>query len=79
MSSDGLEKLGADEFLVSLAAKPLNLHEHPPQQVESSPVPDSGSSADLVLPSSHQQEVPDHKAEDSPTAVPGSSVDPAAV
>ncbi|KAL8443794.1 hypothetical protein Emag_005808 [Eimeria magna] len=77
MSSDDLEKLGPDEFLMSLAAEPWNLHEDPPQQVESAPFPDSGSSADLVLPSPHQQEVPDPKAEDSPAAAPGSSVDPA--
>ncbi|KAL8451261.1 hypothetical protein Emag_002818 [Eimeria magna] len=78
MSSDDLEKLGPDEFLMSLAAEPSILHEDPPPQVGSAPVPDSSSSADLVLPSPHQQEVPDPKTEDSPAAVPGSSVDPAA-
>ncbi|KAL8440664.1 hypothetical protein Emag_007839 [Eimeria magna] len=78
MSSDDLEKLGPDEFLMSLAAEPSILHEDPPPQVGSAPVPDSSSSADLVLPSPHQQEVPDPKTEDSPAAVAGSSVDPAA-
>ncbi|KAL8443598.1 hypothetical protein Emag_005867 [Eimeria magna] len=41
MSSDDFEKLEPDEFLMSLAAEPSILHEDPPHQVESAPVPES--------------------------------------
>ncbi|KAL8441232.1 hypothetical protein Emag_007349 [Eimeria magna] len=73
-SDDHDEKLGPDESLMSLAAEPLRLHEHPPLRLGSPPVPDSDSSADSVLPSLRQQEVPDAKIETSPAADSGSSV-----
>ncbi|KAL8451153.1 hypothetical protein Emag_002885 [Eimeria magna] len=41
MSSDDLEKLEPDEFLMTLAAEPSILHEDPPHQVESVPGPES--------------------------------------
>ncbi|KAL8440824.1 hypothetical protein Emag_007701 [Eimeria magna] len=72
-SEDNDERLGPDEFLMSLAAEPLSLHEHPHQRIGSPPVLDSGS-AGSVLPSPHQQEVPDHKIETSPAVAPGPSV-----
>ncbi|KAL8443315.1 hypothetical protein Emag_005944 [Eimeria magna] len=41
MSSDDFEKLEPDEFLMSPAAEPSILHEDPPHQVGSAPVPES--------------------------------------